>query len=57
MTDQDVYRHIRIAKNVMNLVVDPSLDALHRLHNEWAASPDPAFVFGVQEATGGIASC
>lgn len=39
MMDPDVYRHVRIAIDFLDLVVDPSLDALHRLRNEWAASP------------------
>lgn len=51
MTDPDVYRHVRIARDFLGLVVNPSLEALHRLRNEWVASPDPASAFGVQEST------
>ena len=51
MTNPDVYRHIQITKDFLALVVDPSLEALHRMRNEWAASPDPSAAFGVLEAT------
>ena len=47
MTDPDVYRHVRIVKDFLDLVVDPSSEVIHRLRNKWAVSPDPVSAFGV----------